>query len=49
MMAAIFNPTILNSTILDSAIIVFPLKVTDTCQDLVPNICTQKLHSFIVT
>ena len=33
MMAAILNPDILNSTILDSAMIVFPLKLTHTCQD----------------
>ena len=33
MMAAILNPDILNSTILDSAILVFPLKLTHTCQD----------------
>ena len=32
MMAAIFNSAILNLAILDSAIIVFPLKLTHTCK-----------------
>ena len=34
--------------ILDSAILVFPLKITHTCQDWFPLICTKKLHSFIL-
>ena len=33
---------ILNSTILDSAILVYPLKLTYTCQDWGPTICTRK-------
>ena len=38
---------ILNSAMLDSAILVFPLKPTYTCQDSVPNICTKNFtHSF---
>ena len=41
--------TILNLAILNLAILVFPLKFTHTCQDLVPTICTEKLHSFILT
>ena len=32
-MAAIFNSAFLNLATLDSAILVFPLKLTDTCQD----------------
>ena len=57
MMAAI-----LNSTILDSAILVFPLKHTHIAKigshhlhkknfthTSLPNICTRKLHSFILT
>ena len=35
-MAAILNPDILNLAIFDSAISVFPLKLTHTCQDWVP-------------
>ena len=35
-MAAILNPDILNLAILDSAILVFPFKLTHTCQDWVP-------------
>ena len=35
-MAAILNSANLNSTILDSAILVFPLKLTHTCQDWLP-------------
>ena len=41
--------TILNSAILDSAILVLSLYLTHTCQRLVPNISTKKLHSFILT
>ena len=44
MMAAI-----LNSAILDSAILVFPLKLTHTCQDWFPQFVHKKLHSFILT
>ena len=36
MMAAILNSANLNSTILDLAILVFPLKLTHTCQDWFP-------------
>ena len=46
-MAAILNSAILNFAILHSAIIVFPLKLTPTCQDWFPPF-TQKnfTHSF---
>ena len=44
MMAAI-----LNSTILDSAILVFPLKLTHTCQDWFPPFAQKNLHSIILT
>ena len=40
-MAAILNSAILNLAILDS-VLVFPLKLTHTSQDLVPTICTKK-------
>ena len=40
MMAAI-----LNSTMLDSAILVFPLKLTHTCKDWFPPFAQKKLHS----
>ena len=40
---------ILNSAILDSAILVFLLKLTHTCQDWFPPFAQKKLHSFIVT
>ena len=40
---------ILNLTILDSAILVFPLKLTHTCQDWFPPFTQKNLHSFIVT
>ena len=40
---------ILNSAILDSAILVFPLKPTHTCQDWFPPFTQKKLHSFILT
>ena len=36
MMAAILNFAILNSTILEAAILVFCLKLTHTCQDWFP-------------
>ena len=49
MMAAILNSAILNWTILDSAILVFPLKLTHTCQDWFPPFAEKKLHSFILT
>ena len=47
MIAAILNSTNFNSTILDSTILVFPLKLTHTCQDWFPTF-TQKYftHSF---
>ena len=45
MMAAIFNCVILNLAILDSAILVFPLKRTHTCQDWFPPFAQKKLHS----
>ena len=44
MMAAI-----LNSANLHSAILVFPLKLTYTCQDWLPPFAQKKLHSLIVT
>ena len=40
---------ILNSTILDSVILVFPLKLTHTCQDWFPPFAQKRLHSFILT
>ena len=44
MMAAI-----LNSANLLSAILVFPLKLTHTCQDWFPPFAQKQLHSFILT
>ena len=38
-----------NFAILDSAILVFPLKLTHTCQDWFPPFAQKKLHSFILT
>ena len=49
MMATILNSTLLNLTILDSAILVFPFKLTHTCQDLFPPFAQKKLHSFYLT
>ena len=49
MKAAILNPDILNLAMLDSAILVFPLKLTHTCQDWFPPFAQKKLHSFILT
>ena len=47
MMAAILNSANLNSTILDSAILVFPLKLTHTCQDWFPPFAQKYFtHSF---
>ena len=40
---------ILNSAILNSAILVFPLKLTHTCQDWFPPSAQKNLHSFILT
>ena len=40
---------ILNLAMLHSAIIVFPLKLTHTCQDWFPLFAQRNLHSFIVT
>ena len=48
-MAAILNSAILNLATLDSAIIVFPLKLTHTCQDWFPPFAQKNLHSFILT
>ena len=48
MMATILNSAMLNFAILDSAFLVFPLKLTHTCHDWVPIICTKKaslIHS----
>ena len=49
MMAAILNSAILNLAILDSATLVFPLKLTHTCQDWFPPFEQKNLHSFILT
>ena len=48
MMAAILNSCILNLAMLDSAILVFPLKLTHTCQDWFPPFAQKKnfTHSF---
>ena len=48
-MAAILFSAILNLAILDSAILVFPLKLTHTCQDWFPPYVQKNLHSFILT
>ena len=48
-MAAILNSAIVNLAMLDSAILVFPLKVTHTCQDWFPPFPQKTLHSFILT
>ena len=47
-MAAILNSAILNLVILDSATLVFPLKLTHTCQDWFPPFAQKKTftHSF---
>ena len=46
-MAAMWNSAILNLAILDSAILVFPLKVTHTCQDWFPPFAQKNFtHSF---
>ena len=46
-MAAILNSAMLNLAILDSAIIVFPLKLTPTCQDWFPLFAVKNFtHSF---
>ena len=50
MMAAILNSAILSLAILDSAILVFPLKLTPPCQDWFPPFAQKKtLHSFFLT
>ena len=49
MMAAILNSPILNLAILDSAILVFPLKLTHTCQEWFPPFAKKNLHSFFLT
>ena len=43
-MAAILNSAILNLAIFDSAILVFPLKLTHTCQDWVPPFAQRKYN-----
>ena len=48
-MAAILNSAILILAILDSAILVFPLKLTHTCLDWFPPFAQKNLHSFILT
>ena len=48
-MAAILNSAILNWTILDSAILVFPFKLTHTCQDWFHPFAQKTLHSFSLT
>ena len=48
-MAWISNSAILNLAMLDSAMIVFPLKVTHTCQDWFSPFAQKKLHSFSLT
>ena len=48
-MAAILNSAILNLAILDLATLVFPLKLTHTCQDWFPPFAQKNLHSFILT
>ena len=48
-MVAILNSAILNLAIFDSAILVFPLKLTHTCQDWFPPFAQKNLHSFILT
>ena len=48
-MAAILNPDILNLAMLDSAILVFHLKVTHTCQNWFSPFAQKKLHSFSLT
>ena len=48
-MAAILNSAILNLAILDSATLVFPLKLTHTCQDWFPPFAQKILHSFILS
>ena len=46
-MAAMLNSAILNLDILDSAILVFPLNVTHTCQDWLPPFAQKNFtHSF---
>ena len=48
MMAAILNSALLNLSILNSAILVFPLKLTHTCQDWFPPFAQKKpslIHS----
>ena len=46
-MAAILNSAMFKSTILDSGILVFPLKITHTCQDWMPLFAEKNFtHSF---
>ena len=48
-MTAILNSAILNLAIRDSAILLFPLKVTHTCQDWFPPFPQKTPYSFILT
>ena len=48
-MAAILNSAIFNLAILDLPTLVFPLKLTPTCQDWFPPFAQKKFHSFILT
>ena len=48
-MAAILNSANLNSAILDSTILVFPLKLTHTCQDWFPPFAQKNFTWFILT
>ena len=49
MMVTILNSAVLNSIILDSGVLVFPLKLTHTCQDWFPTFAQKIIHSFILT
>ena len=48
-MAATLNSAILKLGLLDLAILVFPVKLTHTCQDWFPPFAQKNLHSFILT
>ena len=49
MMAAMLNSAIMNLAISESAILVFPLKLTHIFQDWFPSFAQNNLHSFILT
>ena len=49
MMAVFLNSAIFNLAVLDSAILVFFLKLTHTCQDGFPPFEQKKIHWFILT